>query len=71
MLPFCYNPFLCSGRFHAGLKLSDRAKSGWGVWGSGSSVVVFKEGGALEAGKGSDVEKVQYLGNLMLYKYGR
>lgn len=38
--------------------------------GSGSSVV-FKEGGALEAGKGLDVEKVQYLGNLMLYKYGR
>lgn len=62
MLPFCYSPFLCSSRFHAGLKLSNRAKSGWGMRRNGSSVVVFKEGGALEAGKGLDVEKVQYLG---------
>lgn len=61
MLPFCYSPFLCSSRFHAGLKLSDRAKWGWGVWGSGSSVV-FEEGGALEAGKGSDVEKSSVFG---------
>lgn len=31
--------------------------------GGGSSVVFLREGGALETGKGSDVEEVQYLGN--------